>query len=611
MGNSNIPTLRFGVKDTPNDRRELFPPRSRRHVASELPFRAAGWSSYIPGTFIRNLHSMKAYSGVVFLLFLLCSAAGAQQRMLTAPASRAIQRFSSDTLWRHAAMLASDEYMGRGTGSEGERRAADYIARELARYGALPAGVDGGYLQPFPLHGSRPLADSRLRLFTGDSTRTLRMGEEYLLYKTGAQTFIPLPLRLVFVGYGIVAPEYDYNDYQNVDVTDAIVVYLSGEPESGDDEYFSGARKTVYSIPEMKQRIAFSRGARGSVMLPLPRVDAAYSWDDWRQIFSFEDVSLPIAVPSHLSALMRLDRAAMLFEGSAHTLEDVLRMDAEHRIRSFPLATRLSFAGAFRERDFLSANVAGLLPGSDPLLRESYVLVTAHYDHLGIGPAVRGDSIYNGLVDNALGTATLLELARVLADSTLRPRRSILFLFTAAEEKGLLGSQHYCAHPLVPLHRTIANLNVDGLAIIDTFDDVVGVGSELSTLLRHLEQLATELQMTVSPLPDGFDLSEAFAGSDQIAFAQAGIPSLLIMEGTAYRNIGREEGYGRFLEWGRTRYHSPFDDADQPVNRAALRQHGQLLCAFLAGLASTYEPPQWLPGTKYINARLQSLAEER
>ncbi|MDT8324065.1 MAG: M20/M25/M40 family metallo-hydrolase, partial [Bacteroidota bacterium] len=485
------------------------------------------------------------------------------------------------------------------------------LASQLSRLGLLPAGDDSTYFQHFPLHGATALPESRLSLYFDEEEIPLRLGDDYTLYKTGAQTFIPRPLRLVFVGYGIVAPEYDYNDYQNINVENAIVVYLSGEPASEDEAYFAGARPTLYSVPEMKQRIALTRGARGSIMLPLPRVDKGYTWNDWRRMFSFEDVRLPITTPGHLSVLLRPECAGDIFRGSAFRYEDVLGMDSSGTVRSFPLRTRASFTGVFRERDFLAANVLGALSGSDPLLRDSWIICSAHYDHLGIGPATDADSIYNGFVDNALGCAALLELARVLREENIPLRRSVLFLFVTGEEKGLLGSRYYCADPVVPLHRSVANLNVDGLAIIDTFDDVVGIGAEYSTMDRHLQRLAQELGMTVSPIPPEFDIMEAFAGSDQISFAQAGIPSILIMEGTRYRNLSREEGMHRFLRWGEERYHAPRDDAGQPVNSAAVRQHVEILLAYIAAIANTYEPPQWVRGSRYINARLRSLAEER
>jgi hypothetical protein len=535
----------------------------------------------------------------------------AQQRSLTPDVQAAMQRLSADTLLRHARALASDAMEGRGTGSAGERLAAEYIAAELARSGLQPRGDQSTFFQWFPLHASSPQPESRLSIYLDEREFPLVLGEDYTLYKTGAQTFIPQPLRIVFVGYGIVAPEYDYNDYQNINVENSIVVFLSGEPASEDESYFNGVRPTLYSIPEMKQRIALSRGARGSIMLPLPRVDGAYTWEDWRRMFSFEDVNLPITTPSHLSILMCLRSAGLLFRDSRYSLEDVLEMDAENAVRSFPLQTRASFSGIFSDRDFLSANVLGMLPGSDPLLRDSYIICSAHYDHLGIGPAVAGDSIYNGFVDNALGSAALLELARVLSSSDLRLRRSILFLFVTGEEKGLLGSQYYCSNPVVPLHRTMANLNVDGLAIIDEFDDLVGVGSEYSTLKSHLERIAGEMKLSVAAAPPAFDIMEAFSSSDQLSFAQAGIPSILIMEGPSYRSIGREEGFASFIRWGEERYHAPIDDARQPVNSRAVEQHAKVLLAFLAGISNTYEPPQWITGSRYINARLQTLAEER
>ena len=547
------------------------------------------------------------------LLFLPAAAASivAQQQLVTPDVRAAMERLSTDSLLRHAHVLAHDSLGGRGTGTAGERAAAAYIASELARTGIRPAGDDSTWFQQFPLHASLPLAESRLSIVSEGAAHELTLWEDYVLYKTGAQTFLPKPLRLVFVGYGIIAPEFDYNDYYNVDVEGAIVVSLSGEPRSEDPDYFNGLWPTIHSIPEMKQRVALSRGARGSITIPLPRDDQGFTWKDWRRIFSFEDVRLPITVPGHLSVLLRRERCDLLFAGSGRSMQDVLRMDSTNTIRSFPLASRAKFSGVFRQRDFLTANVVGVLEGQDPLLKDSYIVLSAHYDHLGRGPAVDGDSIYNGFVDNALGTAAVLELARVLTAEDVMLRRSVVFLLVTGEEKGLLGSQYYCRNPVAPLHRTTANLNVDGLAIIDTFDDVVGVGAEFSTLQTHLLRIAYELGLAVSDLPPEVDIQEAFSRSDQIAFAQVGIPSILIMEGRQYRNIADEEGLRKFIEWGRTHYHRPSDDAQQPVNDEAVRQHATVLLAYLAGLANTYEPPQWVTGARYINARLQSLAEER
>jgi hypothetical protein len=553
---------------------------------------------------------MKILARILTITALMAHCASAQQ-LKPGITDSVINALSTDSLWRHAAILASDGFEGRGTGEPGGARAADYLAKEFRRLGVLPLGAQGDYRQHVPLHGSRPLPESKLVVYRSGKQDSLRLSNDYLLYKSGAQTFTPKPLRMVFVGYGIVAPEFDYNDYQNVDVTDAIVVFLSGEPESEDPDYFAGGKNTVYSIPEMKQRIAFSRGARGSVMLPLPRVDGANKWEDWQEIFAFEDVTLPISVPSHLSVLMRIESAAQLFDESGYSLDDVLIMDAQHRIRSFPLRARLSFTGVFDERDFVSPNIIGVIPGSDPMLRDSYLLLSAHYDHLGIGPVLEGDSIYNGLVDNALGTAAVLELVRVFSDPDYRLKRSLVLLLTTAEEKGLIGSQFYCSQPLVPLHKTIANINIDGLAIVDTFDDIVGVGGEFSTLQTQLERLAAGLGLTVSGLPEQVDIMEAFSSSDQSAFALAGIPSILLMEGRAYRNLGVDEGLRRFIEWGETRYHTPFDDSSQPINHEALLQHVRVIAGYVQSVANTYEPPQWISGSKYINARLQSMAEER
>jgi len=444
----------------------------------------------------------------------------------------------------------------------------------------------------------------------GDTEHHFELGKDYVLYNSGAQTFVPRPVPLVFVGYGIIAPEFDYNDYQALDVEGKIVVLLSGEPPSSDANYFDGSRPTAYSYPEVKQRLATSRGARGSIMIPNPREETGRDWRYWRQQFAFEDVTLLYNVTANLSVLMAPAAAEKLFDDAPVSLEQVYEMDETNNIRSFSLKAAASFRGNFQQRDFVAANVIGMIEGVDPQLKDSYAIISAHYDHLGIGPAVEGDSIYNGVFDNAIGVAAVLEIARAFSLSAT-PKRSVIFLFLTGEEKGLLGATYYVDHPVAPLHKTVANVNVDGVALFDTFNDIGGVGGEFSTLSDALQQTVSDLRIRVSTIPPVFAGSGSFTRSDQIVFARAGIPAILLMEGSDYRHTSRPEGVKRMIEWGEHIYHSPFDDLQQPMNFVAAQQHVEILLAFCRLLAESASAPEWKTGAPFINARLRSIAEKR
>lgn len=503
--------------------------------------------------------------------------------------------------------LGSDRLKGRGTGSPGGDIAALFLARRLQRLGLRPLGDRGTFLQRIPFHGGQPLPTSRLDVITPDSVHPLRLNRDYLLYDTGDGTFIGDPAPLVFVGYGIVAPEFDYNDYQDINVEGALVVFLEGEPPSQRADFFNGPQPTRYALPALKQRIALSRGARGSIMI----ADSDGSWGRRAREFAFEHVTLLYDDPQRLNALLHPQRAALLFAGARHSLAEIRTLQRDHALSSFALEARLRFTGAFRQREFFASNVVGLLEGGSPLVEDEYLLLSAHYDHLGVGPPVRGDSLYNGVVDNALGCAALLEIARVLAAAPVPPRRNLLFLFVTGEEKGLLGSRHYCAHPAVPLHRTIAALNVDGMSIIDTFDDVIGIGAEYSTLGDALDAVCAAMGLKHSPIPPPFRGHSAFSSSDQLAFAQAGIPSMAVLGGFALRHLDPDRGVRAYLRWGRRRYHTPFDDLNQPINYRAVMQHCSILTALTRHLADAPLPPRWRDHSPFLNARLQTLAENR
>ncbi|MBD3374259.1 M28 family peptidase [candidate division KSB1 bacterium] len=525
------------------------------------------------------------------------------------PLLQGIETITALDFYRHIAYLGSDSLKGRATGSQGERLAADYIMDHLHKENCL-AGTASGYLQTIPMHGSYPLKSSELVINIDDKSVRLDLGQDYVLYKSGAQTFIPNPVPMVFVGYGIIAPEYDYNDYQSMDVTGKVVVYLSGEPPSDDPEYFLGKEPTIYSYPESKQRLAIARGARGSIMIPNSYNERRKTWDFWQNAFSFEDVTLAYSVTSHFSIMLHPNIAETLFTKPLD-LQTVLKMDQDNTMSSFPLKSTLSFKGQFRQRDFFANNIIGIVPGSDPELKSTYIICSAHYDHLGIGKAVRGDSVYNGVFDNAAGVAALLQITKALNQIDVTPRRSIVFLFLTGEEKGVLGSTYYTDHPVYPLHKTVANVNVDGVAMFDTFNDIVGIGSEYSTIENELSLIASVLGLGVSSLPSEFLRTESFARSDQIVFAKAGIPSVMIMEGLDYRNLSKNQGLNRLINWQTNIYHTPFDDLLQPMNLEASRQHVRFLFAFIWHLANTTKPPEWKPGVPYINARLQSIAEKK
>ncbi len=509
---------------------------------------------------------------------------------------------------KHLEVLADDSLKGRAVGTNGAEIAADYISNFFSSLNLNKISKDNSYFQNIPMHGSIPLNSSELILILDKDSMHLSFADDYFLYRSGQQTFMPAFLPVVFVGYGIVAPEYDYNDYQSVDVEGKIVVYLDGEPNSDDEEFFDGPLPTIYSNAESKRRIAFARGCAGTIQIP---INSYNKWEDIQKDFQFEDVTLAYSVSGNLNILLNPDTADKLFFGSKYSLNDVIEMSNENRIKSFDLNTKMRFRGLFKERDFISPNIIGMVQGSDPELKNTYIIISAHYDHVGIGEPVKGDSIYNGALDNALGVSVLLELSKSFASLETKPKRSIIFLTTTGEEKGLLGSIYYTDNPLVPLYKTIANINIDGIAMFKDFSSIVGIGSEYSTLDKYLQESADKYKLEVQSIPTQFRQVEAFNNSDQLAFAKAGIPSIIVLEGTKNLTKSEDEVVEAFIDYYINLYHSPFDDLNQEIDFKAAEKHAKLLFDFCYQLANSKNAPEWKSGVPYINARLQSVAEER
>lgn len=518
---------------------------------------------------------------------------------------------SPDSIKLHLFILGNDSLAGRGTGSKGCEGAARYISDMLQRYNIQSNPHTQDYFQTFPLHGSIPINGTEFTLFASNKTYALRVQEDYVLYSAGAQTFIPTSARMIFVGYGIVAPEFDYNDYQNIDVKNAIVVFLSGEPGSTDDSFFDGERSTVHSSFVMKQKIALARGAKGSILLSNPNDQTTNDWHEEQRQFLFEEVRLLFSPSENLNILIHPRLSPLLFTDASYSFDDVASFDKMGTMKSFPLSFRVGFQGKFKERDFLSSNVVGIIEGSDSLLKNSYVLLSAHYDHLGYGLPVDGDSIYNGVFDNASGVSALLEIARVLSLNTQQLKRSIIFLFLTGEERGFLGSQFYCLNPIVPLHKTIANINIDGISLFEKIRSVIGVGAELSTLGAMLHESVQSQQLLVDEIPQNLFRPDQFRNSDQFMFAQAGIPSILIAEGLQYESTSYHDGINRYTRWTKERYHSPFDDLHQQLNFDAAAQHTSLILDFTVSLANGNSEPRWYDHSPFLNARLRSVSEKK
>ncbi|MCB9056997.1 MAG: M28 family peptidase [Calditrichae bacterium] len=519
---------------------------------------------------------------------------------------------NSDSLKKYLNFLGSDKLQGRGTGSPGLQKAAAFISDHLHRWQLKPAGDNNTYFQHIPMHGSLPLPQSTLELHFEKERIYLNLSDDFLLIKTGVQTFIPKPVSLVFAGYGIVAPEYDYNDYLDLDVSNKIVVVLDGEPWYEDNKgFFKGNDQTLYALAESKIRTAISRGAIGTVIIKNATEQTAFNWQKKKIEYSFEDVSLPAQVTSHLGVLLNPDKNELLFKNAPFSYQQLIQKEKEHKLVNFDLNLKMGFNGVFTHRQFKSQNVVAVKMGMDDSLHDSYVVIGAHYDHLGIGIPVNGDSIYNGVMDNAVGTAVLLELARLFSRNNYAARRSVVFVFFCGEEKGLLGSSYYTDHPYAPLYKTIGMVNVDGLSAMGKFLSIIPLGGNYSGLGRILEELAAENGLKVEQIPSNMVADESFNRSDQVSFAQSGIPSILLLEGFLYETLSRSQALEKNRKWFENIYHTPFDDLKQPLDYNAIRRYTDLLYAYCNRLLNISETPQWNENAPFRYKFFQNKAEKR
>ncbi|MCP3732300.1 M28 family metallopeptidase [Sphingomonas sp. MG17] len=462
----------------------------------------------------------------------------------------------------HVMFLSADAMRGREAGSAEYEIAAQYVAAQFYAAGLKPAGIDGSYLQPVPLLSSRPADKGTLALTRGGAAPVnLVFGEDYLPAPDPERPVTAIDAPVVFAGYGIVAPQYKRDDYKGVDVKGKIVAIFSGAPGG-----FDGEERAHFGNNGNKAAIAAKKGAAAVIMLESP-VSAkvrpfarlADSWDEWRMTWA--DAQGRGHLPSAgtpVVATVSLKGAGRLFAGDKGWAGALKAAEAgKPVIAPFASGALLAVALKTERKTVTSSNVAGMIPGSDPKLKDEVVVLTAHLDHVGVGKAdAKGDTIYNGAMDNAMGIASLIEEAKRFQASGKPPRRSVMFLAVTAEEKGLIGADYFAHNPTVPKANLVANVNLDMPVITYKFEDMIAFGAARSTLGETVARATAAVGVGVGkdPMPEqGF-----FVRSDHYRFVQQGIPSVFLWPGLAGAG---GEAFNRFLA---ERYHRPSDEITNP-----------------------------------------------
>lgn len=485
--------------------------------------------------------------------------------------------------WAHIQYLADDKLEGRGTGSEGFAKAAAYVTDQFQKAGLQPAGEHGGYSQTVDFNVLQlDEANSSLAVTQSGKSVPFQFGEDGYLGTTSDPAAVDAPA--VFIGYGLKIPEANYDDFAGVDLRGKIAVIIPGGPSS-----IATAVKAHYQSSEERRKNIAEAGAVGLIVIPNPKAEEI-PWSRGAGARLSQRMELKNAggpPPLHFTLVVNPAHAEKFFAESGHTFAQLVDIvGSDKPLPHFPLAINVRGNTAVKKSTAQSLNLAAVLPGSDASLKNEYVAISAHLDHLGIGQPVNGDKIYNGAMDDASGIASLIEVARAIHDSNAKPKRSILFLAVTAEEKGLLGSQYYASHPTVqgPI---VADLNMDMYLPLFPLKylEVQGLGE--STLGDDISEVCKESGVTVQAdkQPDHV----RFIRSDQYSFIKKGVPALAFkfgwLPGTPEEKL--------FNDWYKDRYHGPADDTSQPVDKAAAAQFNDILGKLALRVADASSRPTW------------------
>src|SRR5436305_348763 len=524
---------------------------------------------------------------------------------------------SGKAMAAHDQFLASDLLEGRGPGTRGDEIAQQYIAAQFEAYGLEPGGDNGTYYQNVPLLGIATDRDKTSLSFTKNGAviaGPLTFGAQIVgqdQTQTASDTF---DSELVFVGHGVVAPEYQWDDYKGLDTRGKTLVMLVDDPPASAQEpdLFKGKARTYYGRWTYKYEMGTRLGARGVILIHTNDA-AGYPWsvvrNSWGTETSFIGLK-PGEQALHFASWVTEATAANLFKAAGHDLNQLTKAAASRDFKPVPLGFKLTGTVASKLRKFDTGNVIAKRQGSDPKLRDQGVIYTAHHDHLGVGkPDARGDRIYNGAIDNASGCAILLEMARVWSETKPAPKRSIYFAAVAAEEQGLLGSAYLAENPPIPAGRIALALNYDAIPELGRVRDVNMNGIERTTFYPTAERITKALGLTIVPDPE--PEQGHYYRSDHFSLGKVGIPAVSIDPG--HDVIGKSKAWGdeQSNDYRAHRYHQPSDEFDPKWDWSEGVQMAQLGFWMAWEAANAPSMPNWNPGDEFRGIRDRSLASAK
>jgi Zn-dependent M28 family amino/carboxypeptidase len=529
----------------------------------------------------------------------------------------ALQSINANDLLQHITVLASDEFEGRSPGTAGEDSTVNYLTREFKKLGLQPGNPDGTFIQNVPMFGFT--AQPKANFTAGGKTINLSFPDDYVaVSRRFVQDVNVNNSDMVFVGYGIVAPEYGWDDYKGVDVKGKTIVMLINDPPIPspnnpgqlDSTMFGGKAMTYYGRWTYKYEIAAEKGAAAAIIIhetgpagyPYEVVSGSWSRENF-------DISNPgknmdrVAVESWITEA----KAKELFSAAGNNFEQLKTAAAQKGFKPVNLNAKANFTLKNQLREINSRNVIAKLEGSDPQLKDEYIVYTAHWDHLGKDEKLQGDQIYNGAMDNASGTAGLIELAKAFKQLPEPPKRSILFLAVTAEEKGLLGSKYYASNPLYPLNKTLANINMDVLNPYHPTEDVIVIGHGNSSLEDILEEEARSQNRRI--VPEASPEKGSFYRSDHFEFAKQGVPALYAKSGIVARGQDADYITKRQEQYTADHYHKVSDEVRDDWNLDGAVEDLQLFFRVGYRVANGETYPEWREKSEFKAKRDSALAQ--